>query len=126
MKKIIIFIVLFVISSIANSEVKIKLPKGLSKSSSVGVILESDLKRSIVINENGVWKNEDLIKGRLMEIRSIIFKIPDDELPHLVQVHKGNVIFIHEQGHVYYEITIPVSEFLYKIFPPGSAPNNRH
>jgi hypothetical protein len=64
-----------------------------------------------------VWKNEDLIKGRLMEIRSIIFKIPDDELLHLVQVYKGNVIFVHEQGHVNYEITIPVSEFLKKIFP---------
>ena len=117
MNKVIILFVLLVISSIAHSEVQIKLPEILSKASSVGIVLEDNLKKSIIINENGVWKNDDIIKVRLMEIRSIIFKIPDNNLPHLVQVYKGNVILIYTQGHVNYEITIPVSEFLNKIFP---------
>lgn len=109
--------VLLVISSIAHSEVQIKLPEILSKASSVGVVLEDNLTTSIIINENGVWKNKDIIKVRLMEIRNIIFKIPDNNLPHMLKVYKGNVIFIHEQGHIDYEITVPVSEFLKKIFP---------
>jgi hypothetical protein len=117
MKKIMIFSVLLFLSDIARPEVEIKPADLLSKASSVGIVFEDDLKKSIIIYENGVWKNKDLTKVRLMEIRNIVFTIPGKNLPHLVQVHKGNVIFIYEQGYVNYEITIPVSEFLKKIFP---------
>jgi hypothetical protein len=118
LKKFIMFLVLLGISGIAHSEVQIKPPEMLSKAISVSVVLEDNLKESIVIYDMGVWKNEDLIKARLLEVRSIIFRIPGNEMPHLVQVHKGNVIFvIHDRGPLSYEITIPVSEFIKKVFP---------
>jgi len=113
----IIISVLLVISGVAHSEVQMKTPEILSKASSVSLVLEDNLEKSIIINDKGVWKNEDLIKVRLMEVTTIVFRIPDNTLPHLIQVHKGNVIFIHQQGLLNYEITIPVSEFLKKIFP---------
>ena len=118
MNKIIILFVLLVISNIAHSEVQIEPPEILSKANSVSVVLEDNLKKDIIIYDNGVWKNEDLIKVRLMEVTTIVFKIPDNELPHLVQVYKGNVIFvISDRGPLIYKITIPVLEFLKKIFP---------
>ncbi len=120
---IVIFVLFLFICNTANSEVQLRPSSILSKASSIGLVLEDDLQKSVIIYQNGVWRNQDIIKTRLMDARRMVFRFSARDLPHLVQIHKGNVIFFHEQGRIVYEITIPFAEFLKKIFPKYHSEN---